>query len=139
MKRVAKRWCVGMLCMLFVVIAAFPVGAAGPYDGVWFTNQSCSDPDFSGMPVASVTENENFGTYWGVTFNVVVFVLDPVWGEWTVGFGTRSGSTIQGVIFDPFFATQTGTFTLTASSPTSLTGTAQGNGVSCSITGTKVF
>lgn len=138
MKRVAKGWRVVVLCLFFLVAMALPVGAAGPYDGIWFTNQSCPSVGFFGTFVNSVTENDDFGTYWGVTFNVVIFVLDTGTGEWNVDFATRDGSTMQGVVFDSF-GTQQGTFTITASSPTTMAGTAQIEGVSCSLTGTKVF
>lgn len=138
MKRAARRWRVGMLCILILMITALPVSAAGPYDGIWFTNQSCPSVGFFRTFVNSVTENDNFGTYWGVTFNMVLFALDPATGTWNVDFGTRIDSTMQGVVFDPF-GTQQGTFTITASSPTSITGTAQIGGVSCSLTGTRVF
>jgi hypothetical protein len=127
-----------MLCILILVITALPVGAAGPYDGIWFTNQSCPSVGLFRTFVSSVTENDNFGTYWGVTFNTVLFVLDPVTGIWNVDFGTRIDSTLQGVVFDSF-GTQQGTFTITASNPTTITGTAQIEGVSCSLTGTRVF
>lgn len=137
MKRVAKRWRVGMLCLLVLMIIALPVGAAGPYDGIWVTNQSCPNGDFS--YVLSVTENDGFGTYWGVTFNMVAFVLGLATGTVTnIDFGTRIDSTVQGHVFTSS-GTQLGTFTLTASSPTSFTGTAQVQGVSCSLSGTKVF
>lgn len=138
MKRIAKRWRMGVLGLFFLVATALPVGAAGPFDGIWFTNQSCPSVGFFGTFVESVTENDALGTYWGFTFNVVIFVLDPVTGEWNVNFAMRDGSTVQGVVVDRF-GTQFGTFTVTASSPTTFTGTGQIEGVLCSVTGTKVF
>ena len=139
MKRIANRWRMGgVLCLFFLVATALPVSAAGPYDGIWFTNQSCPSVGFLGTFVNSVTENDAYGEYWGFTFNMVIFVLDPVTGEWNVDFATRDGSTIQGVAVDSS-GTQFGTFTITATSPTTFTGTGQSEGVLCSITGTKVF
>jgi hypothetical protein len=126
-----------MLCLLFLVITALPVGAAGPYDGIWFMVQDCPSAGVVATFPVSVTENDSFGTYWGVTFNVVLFVLHST-GIWNVDFGTRTDSTIAGQVFNSF-GNQYGTFTVTATSPTSITGTAQIDGASCSLIGTRVF
>jgi hypothetical protein len=91
-----------------------------------------------GTVVLSATENDATATYFGATFNTVLFVLDSSTGEWNVDLGTRIGSTMEGQIFTDD-GTAVGTFTITASSPTSITGTAQIEGHSCSLTGTRVF
>jgi hypothetical protein len=127
-----------MLSMLSLIMTALPAGAAGPYDGIWFVIQHCPSVGIVRTLPISVTENDAFGTYWGATFNMVLFVLDPVTGSWNVDFATRHDNTIQGQVFDSF-GTQQGTFTTTANSLTSITGTADIEGVSCSLTGTRVF
>ena len=137
MKRIANRWRMGVLCLFFLVITALPVSAAGPYDGIWFATQSCLGRSPMAL-VMSVTENYASGTYWGYTFNMVLFALDPETGEWNVDFATRDGSTMQGVAVDGD-GDQFGAYTLTATSLTTITGTGQIYGVPCSFTGTKVF
>lgn len=138
MKLLATRWRVGVFCLFFWVVTALPVGAAGPFDGIWFVAQHCPSAGFLGTFVVSATENDASGTYFGTTFNVVLFVLNPATGTWNVDLGTRIDSTVQGQVFDPS-GTALGTFIVTASSPTSVTGTAQIEGVPCSLSGTKVF
>lgn len=138
MRRAARRWRVGVLCLCFLVATALPVSAAGPYDGIWFVIQHCPSAGFVRTFPVSVTENEAHGTYWGATFNMVLFILDPVTGTWNVDFAIRQDATIQGQVFDSF-GTQVGTFTVTMNSPTDTTGTAHIEGVSCSLTGTRVF
>lgn len=140
MKRVAKRWRIGILCLLFLVITALPVGAVGPFDGIWFVDEFCPSVGFFGTSVNSVTENDAFATYWGTTFNLVVFSLDPVVGNWAVLFGTRIDSTVVGTMLN-YWGEIFGTFTITATSPTTFTGTsfAQNVGVQCFLSGAKVF
>jgi len=137
MKRAAKRWRVGVLCLFFSVATALPVGAAGPFDGIWFVTQHCPSAGFLRTFAVSVTENEATGQYFGTTFNMVLLVLDWA-GTWHVDLATRTDSTIQGQLFAPS-GLAFGTFTVTATSPTSVTGSALSNGVSCSLTGTRVF
>lgn len=137
MKRAARRWRVGVLCLCFLVATALPVSAAGPLDGIWFVVQECPSAGFVRTMVVSATENDGMGTFWGVTFNMVLFVLDPT-GSWNVDFGTRIDSTVDGQVFSPAGRTR-GTFIVTANTPTSVTGTAQIDGVSCSLIGTRVF
>ncbi len=138
MKRTVRRWGVGVLCLGVVVAAALPVSAAGPFDGVWFTNQSCPSIGFVRTFVGSVTENDATATLFGATFNMAIIVVDPVAGGWNVDLGMRTGSTMQGQVFNRI-GIPLGTFALTATSPTSMTGTAQIEGVSCSLAGTRVF
>lgn len=138
MKLLATRWRVGVLCLLFLVTTSLPVGAAGPFDGIWFVDQSCPSVGFFRTFAISATENDAFATFLGVTFNLVLFVLDPITGTWNFDLATRIGSTAQGQLFTPG-GISFGTFGITASSPTSVTGTAQIQGVLCSLSGTKVF
>lgn len=138
MTRVAKRWYVLMACVCCMWGSALPASAAGPFDGVWFTRQSCPSSGFLRTFVNSVTENDAVGTLWGATFNVVIIVADPVAGGWNVDLGTRIDSTIQGQVFSRI-GNPLGVFTITASNPTTITGTAQIEGISCSLVGTRVF
>lgn len=137
MKRIAKRGLVGVLCLFFLVAMSRPVNAAGPYDGIWFVTQHCPSAGVLRTVVVSAAENADFGTYWGATFNMVFFVLAPT-GTWNVDFGTRIDSTVQGQVFTSS-GMAVGTFTVTANSPTSFTGTENLEGVSCSLIGTRVF
>lgn len=139
MKRIAKGWRAGMLCVLFLVITALPVGAVGPFDGVWFVDHSCPSIGSFRTVVHSVTENEAGGTYWGMSFNLVDFWLDPTTGMWAVSFGTRIDSNVGGTYLT-YFGVPAGTFALTATSPATFSGTVlTALGVSCTLTGTRVF
>src|SRR3990172_444792 len=121
MKRAARRWRVGVLCLFFLAATALPVGAAGPFDGIWFAAQHCPSTGVLGTFVISATENDASATFFGTTFNIVLFVLNQTTGTWTVDLGTRIDSTVQGQVFHPS-GISLGTFSVTASSPTTVTG-----------------
>jgi hypothetical protein len=124
--------------MVVMLVTVLPASAAGPFDGIWFANQLCSGAGSLGTFVVSVTENDATATFFGTTFNMVLFVLNPTTGTWTVDLGTRVNSTVNGQIFAPSGASL-GVFSVTATSPTSFSGTGQILGVSCSLSGTRVF
>jgi len=138
MRRAAGRWRMGVLCLLFLMAMSRPVDATGPYDGIWFVTQHCPSAGFLGTIVVSITENDATATYFGATFNTVLFVLNSSTESWNVDLGTRICSTMEGQIFTPD-GTAVGTFTVTFPNPTSVNGTAQVDGYSCSLTGTRVF
>ena len=128
--------------VVFVLLTASPVLAAGQFDGIW--SGQLLNPDFcpeSGdcPQFFSIHQNDAFLANRDLLpngFNVVVVLLDG-FGTWTFVLGTLTGSTLQGVAFDIDFS-QIGTFSMTVT-PTTLTGQTELFGTQYSVSGVKIF
>lgn len=128
--RRSTRIRVGLLlaCLLAVAGAPTPLWAAEPsLQGIWLfhdTGPGIGPPTY----YASIHES-------GAT--VVAILLSPE-GDWIHAIGTRSGSTAQGTIYTPSGAVY-GSARITITSPTTLTGSSTGQGITTPLIGTKLF
>lgn len=118
---------VAMTALAVILGPAVALGQDVALDGIWFIQET--GPGIGPNPYyASVHQNGN----------VVVAVLLSLDGEWIYVVGTRAGSTMQGTIHFPD-GENAGTFSVTVTSPTTLTGQSGFGGLTTPLNGTKVF
>ena len=119
-----------LVSIAMVAMIALPAAAAGPdglFDGVWFIQET--GPGVGPNPYyASVHQTGDA---------IAVILLDPI-GEWIYALGTRTGSTVRGTVHFPDGEAR-GTFNITATSPTTLTGQSTFGGLTTPLVGTKIF
>lgn len=118
---------VATVMLATMVLPAAAVGPDGLLDGVWFIQERVQASDRNPY-YASV--HQNGGT--------VVAILLSLEGEWIYVVGTRSESTVQGTVYFSD-GEASGTFSITVTSPTTLTGQSSFGGVTTPLVGTKVF
>jgi len=123
MKRVVQSLVVAAM----VVVAGVPARAQGPAEGIWQLTFSSAGGTFSLF--ASVHQN-------GSAF--VSIQLDTADGTWQYALGTISGSSVSGSSFHADGSAH-GTFTITLTSATTLTGQSTDKNGTSSFTGVRVF
>ena len=116
--------------IIVVGMTALPAAAVGPdglFDGIWFiseTGPGVGPPTY----YASVHQNGN----------AVAAILLSADGTFIYVVGTRSGSTAQGTIHFPD-GQSAGTFTVTVTGPSTLSGQSTFGGFTTPLVETKIF
>jgi hypothetical protein len=123
------------LTVAVLALVAGPAFAAGTddVDGFWQVQSSKVGGGVS-TTFASVRQNDSFLS---AGFNVLVINLN-LDGSWGFAFATRTGSTVQGNLF-AFDGTSVGTSTFTLTSATTFSGQSTIQGVTHTLSGTKLF
>ena len=123
-----RRLTAAVLVAVSVLLTAGQSVAVGPDDGVWLVHQTAP-----GYPA--------FQYYVSVHQNGTTVVIMSAYGDgtWDFGIGTRSGATVQGTLYDSITGAAYGTATVTLTSSTTFSGSANVAGVVWSLSGSKLF
>jgi len=122
------RLAAAVLIAVCVLLTAGQSVATGPDDGIWFVVQS--------NPQRGVFQ---FYTSFHQNGATVVVINAFGNGGWAFGIGTRSGNTVQAILYDAVTGAAYGTGSVTLTSSTTFSGQVNVGGEVWSLVGSKLF